>query len=1026
MKRQRGIALGVIALAVVAPVAGAANFVFHAIASRALGPDGYGGLNALLALTIAVAVPAAAIQMTLARSLLSGAASALLMRRSAAKGAAIVAVVTISAAPVIAGALHLDTPMPVVALVGYLTATIVGLVPRAVLVAQDRLGMLAAGTLVGVAVRLTLGFLWVGSGGDLTAAVAAGSVAEIVATGFLLWATRFAYTAEASPAASWRAHVGPVLAFGCLWGLLAVDSVASRAVMPGTAAGAYSAAAVLARAILFLPQSVATAAFARLANPVTRPRALAWSTAAALTLAVGGVCGLALFGTTAMAVLFGDGYTADLRVLTVLGAGAAVMAVVNVWVHARVAYGQPAGLRMATALVVAAVGAGPAAAMGAATLAWWMTGAALLALWLVRPRSAVAAPFPDPNCVPPGGELDVSIVLPVYNAAGRVGAHLVAVEQMLAASGRSFEVIVVDDGSTDTSAAEADAAAGPATRVVRVAHGGKGSALMAGLSSARGRLVGFIDGDGDIPASVVGDLIDAAIIDGRAGAIAVKGDVASRGLLRRSATIGYRLVVRATVAVDVSDTQTGAKVFRRDTVAAVLPWVSEAGFAWDVEFLAAARRLGFRSFAEVPVEVARSQSSIRPSAVWAMLRATIRVASRVAMLPGYDPAETPGAVEPRIGEGPHPAVPSRVMSRPDRPLRILVLNWKCHRHPAAGGAEVYTHEVAKRWAAAGHTVTVFAPETAGAPPVEQVDGYTVHRRGNRLSVYRQARRFWYERRDDFDVIVDEVNTRPFEAPLWADVPVVAVFHQLARDVWFHELPVPVAAAGRYVLEPAWIRAYHDVPVATISDSSAASLRHAGLGRVINVGVGGSMPAEMLASTKSKVPSIAFVGRMVSAKRPLDALAAFEHARRELGEGEFVLIGDGPIADQVRRAAGPVPGARFMGHVSEAEKFSLLGRAHVLVATSVREGWGLVVDEAAAVGTYPIGYRVPGLVDSIPAAGGTLVDPNPRALAAALVEHLPRLVQHPAVLRRGGASTWDDVAERLLAVVATAARPLERV
>lgn len=50
---------------------------------------------------------------------------------------------------------------------------------------------------------------------------------------------------------------------------------------------------------------------------------------------------------------------------------------------------------------------------------------------------------------------------------------------------------------------------------------------------------------------------------------------------------------------------------------------------------------------------------------------------------------------------------------------------------------------------------------------------------------------------------------------------------------------------------------------------------------------------------------------------------------------------------------------------------------------MREGWGLNVSEAAAVGTPSIGYRVPGLVDSVPSSGGLLVDPHPEALAAAL-------------------------------------------
>lgn len=1025
MQPRRRFAGGVIALAVAGPLAGIANFLFHAISSRALGPDRYSSLSALLALTAVVAVPAAAVQMTLARALLSGALSATGLRHSVARGAAAGTIATIVAAPALAAWLHLGSPVPIIALVGYLAATVVGLVPKALLVSQERLGTLAAGTVVAVVVRLALGVAWVSSGADLVAAVAAGSIAELLATGFLLWTTRRSYRDAAGPVGSWRAHVGPVLAFGGLWALLAVDTMASRGVMTGTVAGSYSATAVLARSILFLPQTVAVAAFARLTDPMTRARTLAWATAAALTVSVVGVCALALGGDAAMGVLFGDQYAHDLRLLMVLGAAATVMAVVNVWVHARVAYGQPAGLRLVAALGVATLGAVPAASAGTLVLAWWMVAASLLALWLVRPRSAQAAPFPDPNCVPHRGDLDVSVVLPAFNAAAPLGAHLRAVEDALGQTGRSFEIIVVDDGSTDSTAAVAEATAGPATRVIRVAHRGKGGALLTGMAEARGRLIGFIDADGDIAASVIPTLVDAADSAGVDGAVAVKAELGSRGPLRRATSIGYRVVVRASLAVDVSDTQTGAKVFRRETVAAVLPWMAETGFAWDAEFLAAAHRLGFRHLRQIPVEVARSRSTIRPGAVWSMFRATMRVASRVAMLPGYDPSALTATTAAHPVEALHPAVPTRVVHRPRQGLRILVLNWKCLRHPSAGGAEVYTHEVARRWAEAGHRVTLFAPEVRGAPGVETVDGYELHRRGGRMSVYREARSFWYERRDAFDVIVDEVNTRPFEAPLWADIPVVGLIHQLARDVWFHELPAPVAVAGRFLLEPTWIRAYRDVPVATISESSATSLRGAGLARVVNVGVGTTWP-EPTTLPKGDVPVVAFVGRMVSAKRPLDALRAFDLARREIGPAELVLVGDGPIGPVVRAAARAVPGARFVGHVSEAEKYAELARAHALVTTSVREGWGLVVDEAAAMGVYPIGYRVPGLVDSIPAAGGSLVDPHPRALAEALVEHLPRLVQHPAPARRGGARSWDEAADRLLAVVATAARSLERV
>ena len=86
----------------------------------------------------------------------------------------------------------------------------------------------------------------------------------------------------------------------------------------------------------------------------------------------------------------------------------------------------------------------------------------------------------------------------------------------------------------------------------------------------------------------------------------------------------------------------------------------------------------------------------------------------------------------------------------------------------------------------------------------------------------------------------------------------------------------------------------------------------------------------------------------------------------------------------------------------------MARAHVHVATSVREGWGLVVSEAAALGTPTVAYDVPGLRDSTRAAGGVVVPPTPDALVAWLPVGAAA-VEGRAIRRsptRGGAHSWD--------------------
>src|SRR4029453_11378362 len=118
-------------------------------------------------------------------------------------------------------------------------------------------------------------------------------------------------------------------------------------------------------------------------------------------------------------------------------------------------------------------------------------------------------------------------------------------------------------------------------------------------------------------------------------------------------------------------------------------------------------------------------------------------------------------------------------------MRILIFNWKDLAHPAAGGAEVFTEEVARELVRSGHAVTLFAASVVGRPEREIVEGGEVVLRGGGPGVYGAARRFWAEEgRRAYDVVVDEINTRPFLTPRWLhDTPIVALIHQIAREIW---------------------------------------------------------------------------------------------------------------------------------------------------------------------------------------------------------------------------------------------------
>ncbi len=310
-------------------------------------------------------------------------------------------------------------------------------------------------------------------------------------------------------------------------------------------------------------------------------------------------------------------------------------------------------------------------------------------------------------------------------------------------------------------------------------------------------------------------------------------------------------------------------------------------------------------------------------------------------------------------------------------LSIVVMNWRDRRNPAAGGAELYIHEIAKRWAQKGHRVTLLTSRFEGAPAEETIDGVVVMRRGSRYSVYRAAKRAYLDSfRSRCDAVIDAVNTIPFFTPKYvdADTRLFVLVFQLAREGWFYETPWPVAIVGRYLLEDHWLKRYSSVPAFAISESTRQDLLRLGYRDVSLIRPGVSPPPEGITEKKETTPTLLFVGRLKKYKLPHHAIEAFKRVREKVPTAQLWVIGDGYMRKPLERLAPA--GVTLFGHVSESEKSKLMQRAHVLLCPSVREGWGLVVTEANSLGTPAIGYDVPGLRDSIQdGTTGVLVPPN---------------------------------------------------
>jgi len=290
----------------------------------------------------------------------------------------------------------------------------------------------------------------------------------------------------------------------------------------------------------------------------------------------------------------------------------------------------------------------------------------------------------------------------------------------------------------------------------------------------------------------------------------------------------------------------------------------------------------------------------------------------------------------------------------------------------------------------GDSVEWFSAMFPGALNEEIVDGVRIVRAGRQWTVHWSAyRRYRGKLTRQFDIVVDEVNTIPFFTPLWADVPKVMFIHQLAREVWWYESAFPLSVLG-FLAESIYLWPYRATPVLTVSASTERDLRQLGFqGPITVIPEGLEMGAE-LPPSKSIQPSFLFVGRLAPSKRIEHILQAFALFRNETGTGTLCVVGSGSetYRQSLTRLAerlGVSESIEFRGRVTASEKYQLMASAHLLLLTSVREGWGLVVSEANACGTPAVVYDVPGLRDSVRhESTGLVVPPQPRYLSDAMV------------------------------------------
>jgi glycosyltransferase involved in cell wall biosynthesis len=329
------------------------------------------------------------------------------------------------------------------------------------------------------------------------------------------------------------------------------------------------------------------------------------------------------------------------------------------------------------------------------------------------------------------------------------------------------------------------------------------------------------------------------------------------------------------------------------------------------------------------------------------------------------------------------------------PCRVLVLNERGPLHPQAGGAEVHVAEISRRLAPMGFEITQLAC------------GF-----------------------GRFDVVVEHLNKVPFCSRAYSSVPVIAVNHHLFGTSAFLQITWPIAATV-VAIEKLIPLVYRRMPFLAVSESSKQDLVERGVPaeRIDLLYNGITLPQIEIRPVTQRPCRVAYLGRLEPYKRIGLLLGAVAELAKRLPRLELVLVGRGSERDALERLAaelGIAERTRFAGFVSDEERDALVAEARVCVSPSVKEGWGITVIEANALGVPVVATDAPGLRDAVrhDETGLLVADAAAEVFTERLAAAVERLLTDEAMLTRLSNEAlawsrrfdWDSSAQRMAEVI----------
>lgn len=231
----------------------------------------------------------------------------------------------------------------------------------------------------------------------------------------------------------------------------------------------------------------------------------------------------------------------------------------------------------------------------------------------------------------------LSFVMPAYNEGDSIASALDTLDRIWKETGVRYEIVVVDDGSLDSTRLKASnyASNNGHVRVVGYRKNmGKGYAVKTGFIHSAGDAVVFVDSDLEIDMEKVTSYVEAL----RHGDIVIASkwhpeSIVEMPSVRRILGHGFNILVRLMTGVKSKDTQTGLKAIRRKAFEQIFPRLAVKRYAFDVELLAVANLYGLK-VVELPVNV-RMRGLFNPKDVWRMFIDLLGITYRLKVLRWY-------------------------------------------------------------------------------------------------------------------------------------------------------------------------------------------------------------------------------------------------------------------------------------------------------------------------------------------------------------------------------------------------------